>query len=146
MGYIKPRSNKVFSRFKFNQHIQQEGESFDQFVTELNCLLKIVDTHNLMNLVNTLEIAQAHLLSRDKLSNEVYVCNICICYKMKDSTNATEESKNFKIQAVKWSLTYIWDVIGITRPHSSALQDGKSVTNARRNTTSHPCVGLNQSS
>ena len=38
--YITPRSNKVFPQFKFNQHVQQEGESFDQFVTELKLLVK----------------------------------------------------------------------------------------------------------
>ena len=32
---VKPKSNKVFARYKF-QKVQQEGESFEQFLTDLN--------------------------------------------------------------------------------------------------------------
>ena len=94
--YITPRSNKVFSRFKFNQHVQQEGESFDQFVTELKLLVKdcgytepeemvrdrivfgcqskdlrekLIEKGSTLTLVSTLEITDAHLLSREQMKS-----------------------------------------------------------------------------
>ena len=33
--YVKPRSNKVFARHEFHLRVQQAGESFEQFLTEL---------------------------------------------------------------------------------------------------------------
>ena len=38
--YVKPRSNKVFARYKFHLRVQQAGESFEQFLTELKLLVK----------------------------------------------------------------------------------------------------------
>ena len=38
--YVKPKSNKVFARYKFHQKIQREGESFEQFLTDLKLLVK----------------------------------------------------------------------------------------------------------
>ena len=38
-AYVKPKSNKVFARYKFHQKVQQEGESFEQFLTGLKLLL-----------------------------------------------------------------------------------------------------------
>ena len=38
--YVKPKSNKVFARYKFHQKVQQEGESFEQFLTDLKLLVK----------------------------------------------------------------------------------------------------------
>ena len=38
--YISPTLNKIFSQFKLNQHVQQEGESFDQFVTDFKLLVE----------------------------------------------------------------------------------------------------------
>ena len=37
---MKPKSNKVFARYKFHQKVQQEGESFEQFLTDLKLLVK----------------------------------------------------------------------------------------------------------
>ena len=37
---MKPKSNRVFARYKFHQKVQQEGESFEQFLTDLKLLLK----------------------------------------------------------------------------------------------------------
>ena len=38
--YVKPKSNKIFARYKFHQKIQREGESFEQFLTDLKLLVK----------------------------------------------------------------------------------------------------------
>ena len=38
--YVKPKSNKLFARYKFHQKVQQEGESFEQFLTDLKLLVK----------------------------------------------------------------------------------------------------------
>ena len=37
---MKPKSNRVFARYKFHQKVQQEGESFEQFLTDLKLLVK----------------------------------------------------------------------------------------------------------
>ena len=37
---MKPRSNKVFARHEFHLRVQQAGESFEQFLTELKLLVK----------------------------------------------------------------------------------------------------------
>ena len=39
---MKPKSNRVFARSKFHQKVQQEGESFEQFLTDLKLIVKIV--------------------------------------------------------------------------------------------------------
>ena len=39
-AYCKPKSNKIFSRYKFHKQVQDETESFQQFVTELKLLVK----------------------------------------------------------------------------------------------------------
>ena len=39
-GYVKPRTNIVYNRFKFGSRVQNQDESFDQFVTELQILVK----------------------------------------------------------------------------------------------------------
>ena len=38
--YVKPKSNRVFARYKFHQKVQQDGESFEQFLTDLKLLVK----------------------------------------------------------------------------------------------------------
>ena len=40
---MKPRSNKVFARYKFHLRVKQVGESFEQFLTELKLLVKDCD-------------------------------------------------------------------------------------------------------
>ena len=37
---MKPRSSKVFARYKFHLRVQLAGESFEQFLTELKLLVK----------------------------------------------------------------------------------------------------------
>ena len=37
---MKPKSNRVFARYKFHQKVQQEGETFEQFLTDLKLLVK----------------------------------------------------------------------------------------------------------
>jgi len=39
-AYVKPKSNRVFVRYKFHQKVQQEGETFEQFLTDLKLLVK----------------------------------------------------------------------------------------------------------
>ena len=39
-AYVKPKTNRVFARYKFHQKVQQEGESFEQFLTDLKLLVK----------------------------------------------------------------------------------------------------------
>ena len=39
-AYVKPKSNHVFARYKFHNKVQQEGEPFDQFLTDLQLLVK----------------------------------------------------------------------------------------------------------
>ena len=34
------KSNRVFARYKFHQKVQREGESFEQFLTDLKLLVK----------------------------------------------------------------------------------------------------------
>ena len=34
------KSNRVFAKYKFYQKVQQEGESFEQFLTSLKLLVK----------------------------------------------------------------------------------------------------------
>ena len=37
---MKPKSNRVSARYKFHQKVQQEGKSFEQFLTDLKLLVK----------------------------------------------------------------------------------------------------------
>ena len=39
-AYVKPKSNRVFARYKFHQKVQQEGESFAQFLADLKLLVQ----------------------------------------------------------------------------------------------------------
>jgi hypothetical protein len=39
-AYVKPKSNRVLSRYKFHKKLQGENESFQQFTTELKLLVK----------------------------------------------------------------------------------------------------------
>ena len=39
-AYVKPKSNKVLEKYKFYQNVQQEGGSFEQFLTDLKLLVK----------------------------------------------------------------------------------------------------------
>ena len=38
--YVKPRTNVIYNRYKFQSRSQSESESFDQFVTDLKLLVK----------------------------------------------------------------------------------------------------------
>ncbi|KAL1268833.1 hypothetical protein QQF64_034196 [Cirrhinus molitorella] len=39
-AYIMPKKNHIFARYKFHKKVQTDGESFDNFVTELKLLVK----------------------------------------------------------------------------------------------------------
>lgn len=39
-GYITPKANPIYARYKFHEKMQGEHESFEQFVTELKLLVK----------------------------------------------------------------------------------------------------------
>ena len=39
-AYVKPKTNRVFARYKFHQKVQEEGESFEQFLTDVKLLVK----------------------------------------------------------------------------------------------------------
>ncbi|XP_069129346.1 uncharacterized protein [Argopecten irradians] len=39
-SYVKPRSNVIYNRYRFHSKQQSEGETFEQFVTELQVLVK----------------------------------------------------------------------------------------------------------
>lgn len=41
--YVKLKSNRVVARYKFHQKFQQEGELFEQFLTDLKLLVKDCD-------------------------------------------------------------------------------------------------------
>ena len=41
--YVKPRTNLVYNRYKFQSRIQKETETLDQFVTDLKLLVKDCD-------------------------------------------------------------------------------------------------------
>ena len=41
-AYVKPKSNRVFARYKFHQKVQQEDESLNNFSLILSYLLRIV--------------------------------------------------------------------------------------------------------
>jgi hypothetical protein len=38
--YVKPSSNEIYNRYRFQTHSQSDTEPFDQFVTELKMLVK----------------------------------------------------------------------------------------------------------
>ncbi|KAB0793610.1 hypothetical protein PPYR_13230 [Photinus pyralis] len=40
-GHCSPKKNIVFERFKFYSRVQQEGEGFDQFLTDIKKLSKV---------------------------------------------------------------------------------------------------------
>ncbi|XP_052783396.1 uncharacterized protein K02A2.6-like isoform X1 [Mya arenaria] len=42
-NYCKPKSNRIYSRYIFKMKIQKDGESFEQFVTDLRLLIKECD-------------------------------------------------------------------------------------------------------
>ena len=44
--YCNPRKNTLFERYKFWQRSQNEGEKVDHFVTDLNRMVKTVNTRN----------------------------------------------------------------------------------------------------
>ena len=44
--YCQPRKNTVFERYKFWDRNQQEGESIDQWVTDLNLQIKLTHFFN----------------------------------------------------------------------------------------------------
>lgn len=39
-AYVKPKSNKIYSRYKFKSRVQKEDEPFEQFVMDLRILIK----------------------------------------------------------------------------------------------------------
>lgn len=39
-AHVEPKSNVVFTRYKFNERVQGENESFDQYITELKLLAR----------------------------------------------------------------------------------------------------------
>ena len=39
-AYVKPRSNEIYNRYKFQTRVQEEGETFEQFATQLQILVK----------------------------------------------------------------------------------------------------------
>jgi len=46
---VKPKSNRVFARYRFHQKVQQEGDSFEQILTDLALLAKTVVMVTQMN-------------------------------------------------------------------------------------------------
>ena len=51
--YVKPRTNVIYNRYKFQSRSQSESESFEQFVTDLNFSSKTVRMINLMKWLET---------------------------------------------------------------------------------------------
>ena len=39
-NHVKPKSNPVFSRYKFHKSVQAESEAVEQFVTDLKLLVR----------------------------------------------------------------------------------------------------------
>ena len=39
-AYVKPRSNEIYNRYKFQTKCQEEGETFEQFATHLQIRIK----------------------------------------------------------------------------------------------------------
>ena len=39
-AYVQPKSNRVFARYKLHQKVQQQGDSFEQFLTDLKLQVK----------------------------------------------------------------------------------------------------------
>ncbi|KAL1276716.1 hypothetical protein QQF64_036339 [Cirrhinus molitorella] len=39
-AYVMPKKNHIYARYKFQEKVQTDGESFDNFVTELKLLVK----------------------------------------------------------------------------------------------------------
>lgn len=103
--YVKPRTNIIYNRYKFHSRIQKENETFDQFVTEVQLLVKdcnfketddmvrdrlvigirnskirekLINIGSELTLEKTLEIARLHELSAAQaksMSGEDYKVN-----------------------------------------------------------------------
>ena len=103
---------------------------------------KLIKKVSTLTLLNTLEIAHAHLLSRDQINfmseKQMYMLQNKGSHK---GNRIVHKSQNSSSQMEPH--IYVKYVAGITRP--SALKEGKSATNSRRKSTFHPCLGTNQS-
>ena len=92
--HVTPKSNEVFSRYKFHARVQSNGESLESFVTDLKLLVKdcaydqadkmvrdrivfgvtsstirekLINKGNALTLENAIEIAQTHEASKQQL-------------------------------------------------------------------------------
>lgn len=69
--YLMPKTNTIFARYKFNERLQGEGESFEHFVTELNLLVKQCGYANSEEMVRDRIVFASNLPHvRDKLLNQ----------------------------------------------------------------------------
>ena len=94
-AYVKPTSNTIYNRYKFQSRVQNQDETFEQFVTELQLLVKdcdydkademvrdrivtgvknskirakLLNEGSKLTLTKTLEIARTHELSHSQCS------------------------------------------------------------------------------
>jgi len=68
---VKPKSNRVFARYKLHQKVQQEGESFEQFLTDLKLLVKDCGYGDPDEMVGDRVVIGCHSTkTREKLSQE----------------------------------------------------------------------------
>ena len=68
---MKPKSNRVFARYKFHQKVQQEGESFEQFLTDLKLLVKDCGYGDLDQMFRDRVVIECHSTkTREKLIQE----------------------------------------------------------------------------
>lgn len=69
-AYVKPRTNLIYNRYKFHSRFQTEGETLDQFVTDLKLLVKECNYQEADNMVrDRLVIGIQNTKIREKLVN-----------------------------------------------------------------------------
>lgn len=69
-AYVKPNTNLIYNRYKFHSRFQTEGESLDQFVTDLKLLFKECNYQEADNMVrDRLDTGIQNTKIREKLVN-----------------------------------------------------------------------------
>jgi len=123
MNFVKPRTNLVYNRYKFSARVQNESEPFDQFVADLQILVrgcqydkpdemvrdcivfgvknnkireKFINIGSEMTLEKTLEIAHTHEVSKTQtmsMMNEEEKVNVIKSKSPKHYQNKAEKAE-----------------------------------------------------
>lgn len=110
--YVEPKSNVVFNRYKFQCRVQQEGESCDQFITDLKILSADCDYGEEKNKMvrDRIVFGTASLKVREKLINEgshlslekaVEICRTFEISQKQLKTMSGEEAATGAVNAIR---------------------------------------------